>query len=263
DGALPAPLLAALRGALGPGGRFWREHGYGRVGYFSYMHELGSPALSAIHQAATLLHRLVSERFPAARAARFAEWWAHCRPHPSGHQLHFDSDDEGEGGVRNPFVSCVIYLTGGVGGPTLVTPQVLGGPLAPHGWLIYPRENRLGMFDATYLHGVLPGRGPSPRPGEFRITLMVAFWRDIQCRPRTDGLPGPSQPFPTSSPDSPPCRYSWMADLPPHPEGPEGWGPTAPVDAAPTFIDRVWERLDGQAVQPGAVQCYDECFQGF
>jgi len=22
--------------------------------------------------------------------------WAHCRPHPSGHQLHFDSDDEGQ-----------------------------------------------------------------------------------------------------------------------------------------------------------------------
>ncbi|PNH06875.1 hypothetical protein TSOC_006722 [Tetrabaena socialis] len=206
DGALPPALLGALRSALSPGSSFWREHGYGRVGYFSYMHQLGSPALSAVHQAATLLHRIVAQRFPAAAEARYAEW-AHCRRHPSGHQLHFDSDDEGEGGVRNPIVSTVIYLTGGVGGPTLVTPQLLGGPLAQHGWLVHPRENRLGMFTGDVLHGVVPGRGPSPRPGEHRITLMVAFWRDIQCRPRGDGLPGPTQPFPTAptaAPDASP-----------------------------------------------------------
>ncbi|GLC40893.1 hypothetical protein PLESTB_000011700 [Pleodorina starrii] len=263
DGALPSPLLAVLRSALAPGSRFWSEHGYGRVGYFSYMHELASPALSAIHQAATLLHRLVSARFPAAAEARFAEWWAHCRRHPSGHQLHFDSDDEGVGGVRNPIVSAVIYLTGGVGGPTLVTPQLLGGPLAPHGWLVYPRDNRVGMFDSTVLHGVIPGRGPSPRPGEYRITLMIAFWRDIQCRPRGDDLPGPSQPFPVpGSGSGSGCRYTWMDDLPPHPDGPDGWGTTDPRDATPTAIDRVWERLDGSAAQPGAVQ-YDACFQGF
>ncbi len=40
DGALPPALLGVLRGALAPGSRFWREHGYGRVGYFSYMHQL-------------------------------------------------------------------------------------------------------------------------------------------------------------------------------------------------------------------------------
>lgn len=40
DGALPPALLEVLRGALSPGSRFWREHGYGRVGYFSYMHQL-------------------------------------------------------------------------------------------------------------------------------------------------------------------------------------------------------------------------------
>jgi hypothetical protein len=39
--------------------------------------------------------------------------------------MHFDSDDEGVGGVRNPIISTVIYLTDGVGGPTLVTDQVL------------------------------------------------------------------------------------------------------------------------------------------
>src|SRR4051812_969890 len=44
-------------------------------------------------------------------SATHAEWWAHCRPHASGHQLHFDSDDEGRGGVRNPSVSTVLYLS--------------------------------------------------------------------------------------------------------------------------------------------------------
>ncbi|EFJ45845.1 hypothetical protein VOLCADRAFT_118201 [Volvox carteri f. nagariensis] len=213
DGALPLPLLKVLRSALSPNSRFWSEHGYGRVGYFSYMHELGAPCLSAIHQAAVLLHRIAVQRFPAVAEARFAE----C-------------DDEGVGGVRNPIVSCVIYLTGVVGGPTLVTPQLLGGPLAPHGWLVYPAENRLGMFDSTVLHGVIPGRGPSPRPEEYRITLMVAFWRDIQC-----------------------SRYTWMEDLPPHPDGPDGWGTTDPRDVVPTTIERVWERLDGSTAQPGSI----------
>lgn len=49
---------------------------------------------------------------PCAACRRYAEWWAHCRRHPAGHQLHFDSDDEGAGGVRNPIVSTVVYLTG-------------------------------------------------------------------------------------------------------------------------------------------------------
>jgi len=55
-----------------------------------------------------------------------AEWWAHCRRHAEGHQLHLDSLDEGKGYVRHPLVSCVLYLSEsqGVGGPTLMTDQV-------------------------------------------------------------------------------------------------------------------------------------------
>ena len=41
----------------------------------------------------------------------FQQWWAHCRPHSSGHQLHFDSDNEGQGTVRNPIISTVLYLS--------------------------------------------------------------------------------------------------------------------------------------------------------
>jgi len=29
--------------------------------------------------------------------------------------MHFDSDDEGRGGIRNPIVSGVVYLTGNIG----------------------------------------------------------------------------------------------------------------------------------------------------
>jgi hypothetical protein len=111
----------------------------------------------------------------------------------AGHQLHYDSDDEGQGGVRNPSFTSVLYLAPNtvspcsnssssthkfapteaadssnqaeqlqqqqqdqrsfVGGPTLVTDQLLGGPLATKGWLAYPATNRFVMFDGKYLHG--------------------------------------------------------------------------------------------------------------
>ena len=52
--------------------------------------------------------RALAERsFPAVKEAKFVEWWAHRRPHSSGHQMHFDSDNEGRGGVRNPIVRYV------------------------------------------------------------------------------------------------------------------------------------------------------------
>ena len=40
-----------------------------------------------------------------------------------------------------------------VGGPTLVTDQRLGGPLATRGWLAYPAVNRVTVFDGRVLHG--------------------------------------------------------------------------------------------------------------
>jgi hypothetical protein len=149
--------------------------------------------------------------------------------HSSGHQLHFDSDDEGltrEGGKPvHPICSTVLYLDegynhlitpllhplasllylyypritpllhpcyppitpslppclslphpyyplyytlitllSGVGGPTVITDQLLGGKLAQNGWICFPKTNRLVLFDARYLHGVVPGRGVNPDP---------------------------------------------------------------------------------------------------
>lgn len=48
--------------------------------------------------------------FPDVAKASHAEWWAHCRPHSNGHQLHYDSEDEGRGVVRHPVASAVLAL---------------------------------------------------------------------------------------------------------------------------------------------------------
>lgn len=151
--------------------------------------------------------RVASHAFPKAKDATAAEWWAHCRPHGSGHQMHFDSDDEGMGGViRHPICSAIVFVTGGVGGPTLVTDQTSASKrLARRGWLVEPVGGRVAVFDGRYIHGVIPGRGSGPRlprdhPARVagftpstsdrdarRITLMVAFWDDVKTRPGGDG----------------------------------------------------------------------------
>jgi hypothetical protein len=201
DSALPPALLEHMQAGFSPEAPFWSEHNYGRVGYFSYMWSLQEAPSNSWQQLALHVQSVAREYFPAVAEARYAELWAHCRRHPSGHQLHFDSDDEGSGGVRNPIISTVLYLAaeppaaappsagagpchaltaaaGGeagaasgdvqpvqaqeaassavqtcVGGPTLMTDQLLGGPLATRGWLAFPATNRLTMFDASYLHG--------------------------------------------------------------------------------------------------------------
>ena len=132
----------------------------------------------------------IRNKFPCLQKdAKYVELWAHNRPHASGHQLHFDSDDEGRGGViKNPIVSTILYLNnssssssnnnnnnegedeeGGeeeelvVGGPSLVTNQTLQSKtLATQGWLAHPRSKRLVVFDGRVLHGVVPGKGVAP-----------------------------------------------------------------------------------------------------
>lgn len=188
-------------------------------------------------------------------AATTVEWWAHCRPHTSGHQLHFDSDDEGCGGARHPLLSVVLFLGGGglVGGPTLVTDQLLGGPLASRGWLVGPSDNRLVAFDARVLHGVIPGRGVSPEaarasaqaaaaaarsrsaPGGScggnggagngqsvttsgdgrRVTLMVAFWDRIQVRHAPADAPTDTPGAARPWPNQETTAYTWPRLLEP------------------------------------------------
>jgi hypothetical protein len=147
------------------------------------------------------VQRVASVHVPEVLTATAAEWWAHSRPHSSGHQMHFDSDDEGsvdrDGKRKHPLCSAVAFVAGGVGGPTLVTDQRDDSKtLTRNGWLIAPVTGRIAVFDGECLHGVLPGRGVcglvERRGGKHsrvvqndeprRITLMVAFWRDVEIR---------------------------------------------------------------------------------
>ena len=115
DGALPPWCLARLAEALAPASRFWAAHGYDPTGgrppapFFSYVHEL--PRAGELPQAGEgegdgmdavvrCVWRAAARVWPAVRGATRAEWWAHCRPHGAGHQLHFDSDAEGNTEVR-------------------------------------------------------------------------------------------------------------------------------------------------------------------
>ena len=52
--------------------------------------------------------------------------------------------------------------------------------------MVLPKSNRCVMFDAQYLHGVIPGRGvnSSPHSNTRRLTFMVGFWKDIAAKDR-------------------------------------------------------------------------------
>ena len=232
DDALPRSALAHLRSVFdSDASGFWAQHGYHEpgCGFFSYAHRLPPwnaedvgnthPLRSTMDAIVRRVWRVAAAAFPRAREATSAEWWAHCRPHGSGHQLHFDSDDEGKGpeGIRHPICSAVVFVTGDVGGPTLVTDQTSASKkLAQRGWLVEPVAGRVAVFDGRYLHGVVPGRGPAPRlPRNHvgraagfspcssdrdarRITLMVAFWDEMKARPGGDGS-DPRASFPKGS----------------------------------------------------------------
>lgn len=94
-----------------------------------------------------------------------AEWWVHSRPHSCGHQFHFDSDETlicAGHKAQHPVMTCILYLTPdagsdlSIGGPTVVTNQTLQSEgLATEGIMFLPKENRMIVFDAKYLHGRL------------------------------------------------------------------------------------------------------------
>ena len=204
------------------------------------------------------------KKFPELKDAKFVEMWAHNRPHPSGHQMHFDSDDEGRGGIRNPIISTIIYVTandasdngGGGGGPSLVTNQTLSSTsLATRAWLAHPQEGRLVAFDGSVLHGVVPGKGAGN--GRRRVTIMFAFWKAIHIR--NGHGPGSARPFPPQkSKDCP----QWVQDLT-NPSVTVQQNASV-VEEAPIVLDHVYETLDGEPWRPKyGMPDYEQVFQGF
>ncbi|KAJ3028066.1 UNVERIFIED_CONTAM: hypothetical protein HDU68_002517 [Siphonaria sp. JEL0065] len=252
DNALPPQALEYLQTAFHPMSVFWKQHFYcPDTPYFSYTHplaDIGDAPKSAIDQLILYVHGLASKLFPKVKQAKAAEWWTHCRTHNSGHQLHFDSAHEGKSdkkrkrvGPIHPIVSCVIYLSEGAGGPTMVTNQRLGDPLADRGWMVESVVNRLVVFDGSVLHGVIPGKGFHPDPDARRTSFMIAFWDHVDVKPSPENIPGSARPFPyTISSDV----YTWPSL---HTvKSPALWPGPVPESlehVIPSPLDRVWQSV--------------------
>jgi methyl-CpG-binding domain protein 4 len=216
------------------------------------------------------------QKFPNLKNAKFVELWAHNRPHASGHQLHFDSDDEGRGGLRHPIVSTILYITasGGGGGPSLVTNQRLEDDstgdgdkpsqpqcLATQGWLAHPKVQRLVAFDGRVLHGVVPGKGA--HEGR-RVTLMLAFWKDICVR--DEETPGSARPFPTKKKTTLPPPWARGLTDPSIPVVVAGGAASSSSleEVPPMELKTVYETLDGEPWKPKyGMPDYEQVFQGF
>ena len=190
DDFLPSNLLHRMQHVFKSNADFWVSHDYNELksnGYFSYIFELGLGASNFIEQIIALIFKRIQTDDPVkANQIKYAEWWAHCRPHNKGHQFHYDSENEGQGIVRHPIYSTVLYLSDEVGGPTILTNQTLGSKLASKGWSIFPKTNRLSIFDSKYLHGVVPGKSLVPNVSSRRISFMVGFWDTINVIRESD-----------------------------------------------------------------------------
>jgi hypothetical protein len=269
DGSLSPEELAYLERVFRPDAPFWKEHHYdlssnsGRsVGYFSYLYPLRERAAnSGLEQIIDKVFKAACSQFPQTTECTVAEWWVHTRPHCSGHQLHFDSDEtkiEAGGTPHHPITSTVLFVKGdGVGGPTLVTDQTLSSGLASKGWLCHPKKNRLAIFDAKFLHGVIPGRGPAQSAEGRRLTFMCGFWKSISATDRDVDMPGPGQPFPSPGVTA----WTWPGEIL-EPASVFQDSPALPLDAkvVPLSVGAVWQPLSPETKgQPS----YQACFQGF
>jgi methyl-CpG-binding domain protein 4 len=272
DDALDARALRFLGDAFARRGAstFWIAHDYyaPETGFFSYVHDVPSRRENKMDAVVDMVKDVASRAFPGVKRARYAEWWAHSRPHTDGHQLHFDSHDEGLGEVRHPICSAVVFVDGCCGGPTLVTNQKdTSAELASRAWLVYPKTGRVAVFNGDYLHGVVPGRvaddGFDPEfASRRRITLMISFWEDMDVHHSWTPA-GSARPFPPR--DAPGVswrsRFDFAADDDFAAEAAVG------VEVLPVVVERPWDRVrrdDGDDDDDAsALPAYDDCFQGF
>lgn len=257
-----------------PTASYWESHNYAvepPSPYFSYIIPLSthSPKSNQVKDfgfVGQLVNRIFQNetlrlKFPKLKDATKVEMWAHNRPNASGHQMHFDSDDEGRGGIRNPIISTILYITAGCGGPSLLTNQKLDDVnLASKGWLCYPKCERLVAFDGRYLHGVIPGKGA--KSGR-RVTLMFAFWSDI--RTRIDDGPGSARPFPTQDKE---CKWAEALISNDTQQTSKHDNTITDVlvatEVEPVCIERVYETLSGKKwTKSKGLPDYNAVFQGF
>jgi methyl-CpG-binding domain protein 4 len=257
DDYLDPSTLEILRAAfIDPGADYWVHHNYSvepPSPYYSFI----VPLDDSIDKTTCLGNLLLSLQSASARLkssiqqATAVELWAHNRPHASGHQFHFDTDNEGCGGVvKHPIITCILYLDAPCGGPSVVTQQrVSSRTLAETAWLCPAKSNQLLVMDGKVLHGVVPGKGTAAGR---RVTLMLAFWKDIRVR---EGGTGAARPFPSEA--------SWTKTLlqkVPASDPSKELRATAPIVLKGVYesVDdgRPWSRTMG-------LPEYDEIWQGF
>lgn len=274
DEALSKANLDILIQALCPEkASYWKDHDYSvhpPSPYFSYVFNLEDDTLQqlgALGQHVSTVLRLSSQlNIIDVEKPCYAEIWAHHRPHCSGHQLHYDSDNEGRGEVCHPLVSSILYLSdSGCGGPSLMTDQKLGDTdLAQNGWFAFPKRNRLCVFDGSVLHGVIPGRGYVRN--RKRVSLMVALWKRIRIREGNE--PGAARPLPTIAPL--PKWYESLSmkgdQVDPILQGANSSTKElehAPIEVQPAKIERVFSTISGETYDEEQMPDYERVFQGF
>ena len=231
DDAIPSALLDRITSLFASRRLredYWSAHHYGSVGFFSYSFGVCPrvcDARTSLEQLAHLVLEVVAVHCPQLLCSRDAiegsgdvdaaadeqtrracswraEMWAHRRRVGlcGGHQLHFDSADEGRGGViRNPAFSSILFLSDGHdddGGddnrhedsdaktmpmmsPTLITDMARAdeGKLVADtndgGVLVYPSRGRIVAFRGDLCHGVLP-LPIDPRASHTATTMTAA-----------------------------------------------------------------------------------------
>ena len=237
---------------------YWTDHNYSvepPSPYYSYLIPLKE--LDQYGFLGSLIERLrqcLMEWQPLLRTCTYCEMWAHNRPSATGHQLHFDTDNEGcEGATRHPLVTCVLYLTG-VGGPTLVTNQRKASRhAADKGWISHAQVGRMTALDGRVLHCVVPGR-PTLDP-QRRVSLMLAFWRRIKVR--DEPTHGAARKFPAERPWARALKEPTLQST-----FPETWS-CNDDQVDPESINHVFEDLNGDPWPiTSGLPSYDCVFQG-
>lgn len=88
----------------------------------------------------------------------------------------------------------------------MISDQILDKTMGSQSWVVSPVENRLFVFNAKYLHGVMPGVGVTPtgKVEDRRLTFMVGFWRSIEAKDKGKDCVGAGQPYPLMKRVEPP-----------------------------------------------------------
>jgi hypothetical protein len=271
DNFVQEPELNMLNSVfLNPTSSYWIDHKYAvepSSPYFSYLIPLKKPSEANVDSGIiSFLHRLQQflETLYPVKSATYCEMWAHNRPHATGHQFHFDSDNEGNTkAIRNPICSCVVYLSDDVGGPSVITNQRLASHnLASVGWMSFPASGRLLVFDGKVLHGVVPGKGFCPVADEIstscyrrRVSVMFAFWSKIRVRENSSGA-GAAMFFPKTP--------LWAQQLQQPLDKTTDWT-CEPIVVPPVELDSVFVSIASGKPWSRAMSLpdYEEIFQGF